>query len=141
MDLLDRIMELSRCGYFCSQILAILMLETVGEDNPGLVRAMGGLNGGVGFSRGTCGALAGGCCVLSYFAGKGAAEELPHESCSLMLAQLVSWFDENYGQTYGSCDCGDILEGNSANMLQRCPPIVEATHNKVMELLAVNGLL
>ena len=37
MDLFDRILELSRYGYFCSQILAILMLETVGEENPGLV--------------------------------------------------------------------------------------------------------
>ena len=48
MDLIDRIMELSRYGYFCSQILAILMLEVTGEDDPGLVKAMGGLDGGVG---------------------------------------------------------------------------------------------
>ena len=53
MDLFDRILELSRCGYFCGQILAILMLDTVGEENPGLVKAMGGLNGGVGFSQGS----------------------------------------------------------------------------------------
>ena len=31
MDLFDRIMELSRYGYFCSQFLAILTLETTGE--------------------------------------------------------------------------------------------------------------
>ena len=37
MDLFDRIMELSRCGYFCGQILAILLLETLGEENPGFV--------------------------------------------------------------------------------------------------------
>ena len=62
MDLFDRILELSRYGYFCSQILAILMLETTGEENPGLVRAMGGLNGGVGFSGGCCGCMTGGAC-------------------------------------------------------------------------------
>ena len=55
MDLFDRIMELSGYGYFCSQILAILMLEVTGEENPGLVKAMGGLNGGVGYSQGCCG--------------------------------------------------------------------------------------
>ena len=44
MDLFDRVMELSQYGYFCSQIMAILMLEMTGEENPGLVRAMGGLN-------------------------------------------------------------------------------------------------
>ena len=64
MDLFDRIMELSRYGYFCGQILAILTLETVGEENPGLVRAMGGLNGGVGFSQGCCGCMTGGACVM-----------------------------------------------------------------------------
>ena len=51
MDIFDRIMELSRYGYFCSQILAILLLETIGEENPGFVKAMGGLNGGIGFSH------------------------------------------------------------------------------------------
>ena len=29
MDLFDRILELSRCGYFCGQILAILMLGLI----------------------------------------------------------------------------------------------------------------
>ena len=46
MDLEERIMELSRHGYFCGQILAILLMETLGEENVGFVRAMGGLNGG-----------------------------------------------------------------------------------------------
>lgn len=52
MDLFDRVMELSRYGYFCGQILAKLLLETIGEENTGLVKAMGGLNGGVGFFGG-----------------------------------------------------------------------------------------
>ena len=52
MDLFDRVLELSRYGYFCGQILAILMLDTIGEEDPGLVKAMGGLNGG-GVSQGS----------------------------------------------------------------------------------------
>ena len=71
MDLFDRVLELSRYGYFCGQILAILMLDTIGEEDPGLVKAMGGLNGGVGFSQGCCGCMTGGACLLSYFTGKG----------------------------------------------------------------------
>ena len=78
MDLFDRIMELSRYGYFCGQILAILTLETVGEENPGLVRAMGGLNGGVGFSQGCCGCMTGGACVISWFTGKGEDTGMDH---------------------------------------------------------------
>ena len=53
MDLFDRVLELSRYGYFCGQILAILMLDTIGEEDPGLVTAMGGLNGGGGVSQGS----------------------------------------------------------------------------------------
>ena len=34
MDLEERIMELSRYGYACGQILAILLLDTIGEENP-----------------------------------------------------------------------------------------------------------
>ena len=59
MDLFDRVMELSRYGYFCGQILAKLLLETIGEENTGLVKARGGLNGGVGFSGGCCGCMSG----------------------------------------------------------------------------------
>ena len=32
MDLEERIMELSRYGYACGQILAILLLDTIGEE-------------------------------------------------------------------------------------------------------------
>ena len=63
MDLFDRVMELSRYGYFCSQIMGILMLEMTGEENPGLIKALGGLNGGVGYSQGCCGCMTGGTCV------------------------------------------------------------------------------
>ena len=71
MDLFDHILELSRYGYFCSQILAILTLELTGEENPKLVQAMGGLDGGVGYSKNNCGCLTGGACLISYFTGKG----------------------------------------------------------------------
>ena len=52
MDLDERILELSRYGYSCGQILALLLLETIGEENPQLVRCMQGLNGGIGSSGG-----------------------------------------------------------------------------------------
>ena len=43
MDLYERIMELGSMGYHCSQIIMIMTLETIGEENPQLVKAMGGL--------------------------------------------------------------------------------------------------
>ena len=40
MDLYERIMELGSMGYHCSQIIMIMTLETIGEENPQLVKAL-----------------------------------------------------------------------------------------------------
>ena len=95
MDLMDRILELSGYGYFCSQILAILMLEVTGEENPGLVKAMGGLNGGVGYSQGCCGCMTGGACLISWFTGKGQRTgRYTSQHNKPALAEFTQWFEE-----------------------------------------------
>ncbi len=48
MDLEERIMELSRYGYACGQVLAILLLDTIGEENNALVRCMQDLRDRIG---------------------------------------------------------------------------------------------
>ena len=73
-DEMFRMLELYRQGYNCSQILVTLGLETMGKSNPDLVRAVAGLGGGIGFTGKTCGALTGGACLLSLYAGKGMPE-------------------------------------------------------------------
>ena len=85
MDLFDRMLELSGQGFYCAQILMILALESEEKEDPDLIRAMGGLNGGLGFSGRVCGALTGGCCFLSYFLGKGEAEELEDPEAALLI--------------------------------------------------------
>ncbi len=141
MDLFDRMLELSKEGFFCAQILLKLALESEGKDNPDLLRAMGGLNGGLGFSGNVCGALTGGCCLISYYAGKGEAEELEDQHCNAMIAELVRWFSEECVIDYGGNSCNIILDGNPGNKMQRCPGIVEQVYLKAMDLLAQNGVL
>ena len=51
MDLYERIAELGSMGYHCSQMMMIMTLETIGEENPQLVKALGGLGGGVIMER------------------------------------------------------------------------------------------
>ena len=75
MDLYERIMELGSMGYHCSQIIMIMTLETIGEENPQLVKAMGGLGGGIGYCGDTCGCLTGSACAIGYFLGNLAPEE------------------------------------------------------------------
>lgn len=141
MDLFDRIMELSRYGYFCAEILAILTLETTGDENPGWVKAMGGLNGGVGFSGGCCGCLSGGCCVLSYFTGKSDDALAGDPNHKAAMAEFVEWFTDEMLVQYGGTDCETITGGNPAKRVEYCPAIIAETYQKCMEILEERGLL
>lgn len=146
MDLTDRIMELYQNGYQCSQILAILILETIGEDNPEVVRALGGLSVGVGFSGGTCGCMTGGCCMLSYFTAK--ADDLSYDSPYHRSTQVAftKWFtemiEENYDtEHFYSINCDDIVHGSAARKIQYCPQLIAQSYEKCIELLEEKGLL
>lgn len=141
MDLMDRIMELSRYGYYCSQILAILLLETVGEENPGLVRAMGGLNGGVGYSSGCCGCMTGGVCVISFFTGKVDDTGMDSPEHKPALGEFTRWFEEEMSLNYGGIDCRDIIRGNPSRRVELCPVIIAETYTKCMEILSEKGLI
>ena len=140
MDLMERMLELSRQGYYCAQIMLILALESEGKEDPDLVRAMGGLNGGLGNCGQTCGCLTGGACFLSYFAGKGEEDEIPHQDLDDMIRELLEWFRE-YTREYGGTDCRRILEGDSRNRIQRCPLVMEATLEHCMGILEAHGCL
>ena len=134
-------LQLSRQGFQCAQILLILALESEGKENADLVRAVGGLNMGLSDKSGPCGCLTGCCCLISYFAGKGADEELEDPACSDMLTEFTSWFKEEYDELYGGHTCNGILDGDAKNMLTRCPDIVRASYLKAMEILQTNGVI
>ena len=141
MDLMDRILELYRYGYFCSQILMILTLESQGEENPELVKTLGGLNGGVGFSGGCCGCMTGGACVLSYFTGKSRDDQRELPECGSALQEFVRWFEEEMTMDYGGIDCRDITRGNPAKRVEYCPQIIAGTFEKCMEILSEKGIV
>lgn len=141
MDLFDRIIELGRYGYSCGQILIKLMLETAGEDNPALVRAMGGLDGGVGFSRGCCGCMTGGVCLISYMTGKGADLEYENAAHKSALGEFTQWFQDEVTADYGGINCEDIIGTDPAKRVEYCPQIMAASFEKCMEILEEKGLL
>ena len=141
MDLLDRIMELSRYGYFCSQIMAILVLEAAGEENPKLVQALGGLDGGVGYSKNNCGCMTGGACILSYFTGKGSDLEPESPEHKTALGEFTKWFQDEIAADYGGINCEDIIGTNPAKRVEYCPQIIAASYSKIMEILEEKGLM
>jgi len=138
-DFLMHLMELSRQGFYCSQILLMLRLEAEGKENPDLVRTLGGLAGGLGFCGKACGALTGGACLIAYYASKGSPEEMADNRLNEMIAELLTWFEEEVGGQYGGTDCSVILDGDMANRSSRCPKIVEGVYYKAMEILNENG--
>jgi C_GCAxxG_C_C family probable redox protein len=139
MDELERMRELKRQGFFCSQILLILGMELQGKENPDLLRAMNALAGGIGFTGETCGALTGGACLLGLYAGKGTPEQEEDPRLLFMAEDLVRWFKGEYGEKYGGIRCDEILSEGGKDMGARCPAIVLGTFQKVKELLVENG--
>ena len=132
-----RMLKLASQGFKCAQILLLLALEYDEKENLDLVRSAGGLNVGLADASGPCGALTGGCCYISYFAGKGCADELEHPSLQGMLSGFSTWFRENHGGQI----CTEILDGDMKNMMTRCPVIVQESFSKAMEILLDNGVI
>lgn len=133
-DIFDRLFEYSLKGYACSQTMLLIALDLEGKENPDLVRAIGGLRGGLDGSGEVCGALSGGMCFLSYFGGRGGDDEVENTNLPSMSKELYEWFVE-YTAEYGGIDCRQILSGDLRNRVERCPMVVRDTLEKCLLLL------
>ncbi|MBM7855077.1 C_GCAxxG_C_C family probable redox protein [Desulfohalotomaculum tongense] len=135
-----RMFELAQQGFKCSQILLMLGLERQGKENPDLIRAGSGLAGGLGFCGKICGALTGGVCLLGLYAGRGKVNESENPQLNVMVDQLVSWFEEQFGSN--GINCTDILGGDPKQKIDavKCGNIVAATYSKVQAILADQGI-
>ena len=134
MDAFDRIMELSREGLYCAQIMVQLALDAEGKENPELIEAVRGLCGGFAWSGGPCGALSGGVCFLSLL-GRG----LDISEREELVAEFHRWFAGRTAQ-FGGEDCNDITGGDRGNMFSVCPGVIIDSYEKCVELLAERGL-
>lgn len=141
MDLMEEIIAYAEEGFYCSQIMMLLALGEEERTNPDLIRAMTGLNGGMGNSGGICGTLTSGCCVIGYFAGKGEPDELEAPALDQMIGEYVRWFESTVGYPYGGCGCCTILEGDARNQLTRCPGILKMAYEKITEILTKSGVV
>ncbi|GLI39414.1 C-GCAxxG-C-C family protein [Geobacter hydrogenophilus] len=136
-DIIFDLIRLKGKGYCCAQIIVMLGLEAQGKQNPELVRAVGGLCFGIGWSGEMCGALSGGAALLSLHGGKGQDGEEPHELYPTMMSELVTWFADVAEEAYGGRRCSEILE--------RCPDrsvcglIVADTYSRCMDILVGHG--
>ena len=135
-DTLLQIMRLKVEGYCCAQIILILALEAQGKTNADLVRSVGGLCFGINWSGEVCGALSGGACLLSLYAGKGGDDEASDDRSMTMVGELVDWFSREAGE-YGGKRCNEILGRFPGRSM--CGRIVVDTYKKCMDILVSHG--
>jgi len=134
-----RVAELLLDDFKCSHILMRLALEAQGRDDSDLVRAMSGLVLGMGQGF-NCGALSAGCCVIGYYAGRGADGEREHPELGAMLDDFAGWFTAAATGQYGGIDCSTIMKFDEALKRERCPALIVATWEKIKETLADHGV-
>jgi hypothetical protein len=128
VKLLRRLLQQGHC---CSSVLLQLGLNLIGEKNPQLVHAVSGLCNGLQSGL-FCGALSGGCCMLTLFSdGQGDTEEMSRE--------LVNWFDATYGSKYGGMDCLTMTQNDPQRKREFCPSLVEAAYNQAKSILLEYG--
>lgn len=132
----DEVMRLLSQRFHCSQIMMKLGMEAKGLDDPALLKAMNGLAGGLGGRGKNCGALTGGVAMFGLFAGRGTELDVEDPILMEMSGQFVDWFED----TFGSANCDDILQGNTANIPQTCPALICAAAQKAFEILEDYGL-
>ena len=136
-DVVFQMMKLKAKGYCCAQIILILALEGQGKRNADLVRSVGGLCFGINWSGEVGGALSGGACLISLYAGKGTDEDAPDSRCMTMIGELVEWFTKVAEDQYGGTRCHEIIEKCPDRSI--CSLIVADTYNKCMDILVRHG--
>lgn len=118
----QEILDLKLKGYCCSQMVMEMGLRRLDKENDDLVAAMAGLCDGMWSGR-VCGILSAAICLL-YLAD-------PRQASQGLVAELTDWFED----AFGYIDCKDLMEGKPLNKVEKCPMMLEATFQKVEELL------
>lgn len=131
MDFDKMVFEMRCQGFLCAQIMAKIALEIDGKENPDLIRAVSGLNVGMGRTGGACGVLTGGAVALGYFTGHGSLDELPHRRATEIIAAYVNWFRE----TYGTDTCDGLIGSDYSRCSSVCPGLIQAGYEKLIDLL------
>lgn len=118
----EEILDLRLKGYCCSQILMEMGLKRLDKENPDLIAAMAGLCDGVK-SGSICGILSAAVCLMFLADPKAAGKGLPED--------LTDWFEDAFGST----SCSEIIGENPLSKTEKCPMMLEASFQKIEELL------
>ncbi|MCL2166664.1 MAG: C-GCAxxG-C-C family protein [Clostridiales bacterium] len=133
----ERISELSRERYNCSQIMMQMALELRGLENPELVQCMRGLGGGLHIQH-VCGTLTSGCCLLSSY--DDAKRDTDTASVFLPGKEIVKSFVYWFEREFGSLLCRELVGGDMSKIPSFCPALIRKSFEKCLEILYENGI-
>jgi hypothetical protein len=133
--LTERVRKLVLSGLHCSQIVLLLSQELRGEDEPEVIRAMGGLAGGLSMGL-NCGSLSGGCCMLSSYVARGGEDDEDSRPYKPMVIRLVDWFNTRFGNV----NCSQLVAADRAARLEFCPRLIAETFAECVKILEENGI-
>ena len=112
------------------------------QENPQLVKALGGLGGGIGYCGDTCGCLTGGACAIGLFLGNLAPQEKEDIQMKPAVQELYQWFHKKTEEEFGAFYCKDITSNlDWGIVMEQCPALIADTYTKVIEILTERGIL
>ena len=135
-ELLTKIEGMFADGMHCSQIMLQLACEMRDKENPDLIRAMGGLGGGLFKRDKICGSLLGGCAIMGLYGAKSGPEDEIKFDYKKAVMELTDWYEGEFG----SIICNEIVEDDRMKVLNTCPAITCKAFIRCMEMLDELGI-
>jgi len=79
-----------------------------GKEDPGLIRAMASMGGGIASTGGPCGAILGGVAFLGYLLGRDEPEKKDDPNMWKTCLKFYKRFEDEVAKEYGGINCRDI---------------------------------
>lgn len=141
----QRAEELFRQGYNCAQSVLMAFSHELEVPESALARIASGFGGGVGSSRGICGAVTGGVMVRglgSGYGGDGPPSQDDRDESNARIQEFLRAFEVEYHST----NCGELLdhadilvESGKAPAEKKCLPYVLSAVALAKELFSPGG--
>lgn len=146
-EMQEKAIELFKQRMHCSQVLAMVGMEKLGNIDPSVIKALGAFGGGIGGTGNLCGALVGAVSVIGSLYSRGSLEEKENPRMWAATKTVLKNF-EALTTPHGGINCCQIARvdwmdrdqikdfyRNPESRRQHCITIVGETARALGELL------
>ena len=146
-EMREKAIDLFMKRLHCSQVLAMVGMEKLGVDDPGVIKALGAFGGGIGGTGNICGALVGAVSVLGTMYSRSSLDEKENPRMWNATKIVMKNFEDLTAE-YGGINCCQIARvnwlerdqvkefyGNPDSRRQHCLRVAGETARALGELL------